>query len=120
MTDVVVHAEVVRAQEQLAQLQADIAAARQAIADVQIAAAGSVIKSVQRGVIVFATSYPNIVEVTISPVDPAKAFVNLLGCVDRGTSASHMSIELKNATTIKGVSSAANAATINWEVVELY
>lgn len=120
MTDVVTHAEIVRAQEQLTQLQADIAAARQDIAAVQVTAAGSVIKSVQRGVIAFGVSYPNTVEVTISAVDPAKAFLNLLGCADRGTSASYMSIELKNATTIKGVSSTASAVTINWEVVELY
>lgn len=80
----------------------------------------SVIKSVQRGVIAFGVSYPNTVEVTISPVDPAKSFVNLLGCADRGTSNSHITIELKNSTTIKGVSSAANQVSINWEVVEFY
>lgn len=80
----------------------------------------SVIKGVQRGVMAFSASTPSTIEVTISPVDPLKSFVNLLGCVDRGTGASHMSIELKNATTIKGVSTAANAATINWEVVEYY
>lgn len=77
----------------------------------------SVIKSVQRGVIAFPGSYPVTVEVAISPVNPLKAVVSLLGCVS-GTGSSYMTIDLKNATTIRGMSNAAVVSSINWEVVE--
>lgn len=80
----------------------------------------SVIKSIQRGVIAFGASIPSAVEVTISPVDPAKSFVNLLGCADRGTVSSYLTIELKNATTIRGVIAFGAQLNIPWEVVEYY
>lgn len=79
MTDVVTHAEIKRTQVQLAQLQADIAAARQEIANVQVAAAGSVIKSIQRGTIQASGVAGGANTVTVSAVNPSKAALMFLG-----------------------------------------
>lgn len=81
----------------------------------------SVIKSVQRGVIAFSASSPSTVEVAISPVDMGKAFLNLLGFAERGSTVpSYLTLELKNSNTIRGVSTLSLAVSMTWELVEYY
>lgn len=104
MTDVVTHAEIKRTQQQLEQLKTDIAAARQEISDVRNVAAGSVIKSIQRGVIKIPVSISEVI-VTVSKVDLSKSTLNFLGSgiyspVELGYMISSI-LKLENETTIK-------------------
>lgn len=74
------------------------------------------IKSVQRGVI-----GGGAVTIKISPVNPAKTFVNMPSVYSPGDQWYSGSVELTSSTTIKVASGTASGGRpLYWEVIEFY
>lgn len=116
MTDVVVHAEVVRTQELLAQLQADIAAARQEIADVQQVAAGSAVKRVLRGSVV---AYPAGTVVTLPGVVVEKSVLSFVSTRSVGDGVAAAYMDLLSPTELR-VTANESGVSVYWQLVEYY
>lgn len=104
MTDVVVHTEVKRLQKEVETLKQNLIEARQEIADVQTAAAGSVIKSVQRGVVTLRNGVNEDI-FQVSEVDISKSILNLVGSgVYMPNTSGYVStviVNLQDETTVK-------------------
>lgn len=84
---------------------------------------GGGIKSVQRGVFAGTTSTAE-ATINISPVNPAKAFVNMNSTLSPPSGSYRGKIRLSSSTTLAVVSvvitSTEVAEPLNWEVIEFY
>lgn len=133
MTDVVVHTELKKAEklisdlsQALAVVRSELGAARQEISDVRNVAAGSVIKSVQRGFIQIA-SRNKTASITVSSVNPNKAELRFLGKEVGNESIAfryEVCLILENSTTVKAsrseVGQSDTEIKVSFELTEYY
>lgn len=124
--DPITHSDVLKLLQAVDTLKADVATARQEIAAVQTTAAGSVVKSVQRGVIVLSVN-DSVKAATISAVDMNKAELRLLGVYQSDPNASNgwAALELTNATTVQARRNSAGGQVgyqvfVSFELTEYY
>ena len=76
------------------------------------------IKSVQRGVATVPTGGGGTVNVSISPVNTAKSFCNVLNAGGYAESANTVQVQLQNSTTLRVTGYPSTPCS--WEVIEFY